>query len=212
MNSWRDYYDAALRGGSYTNAALAGAGSYTNAALEGAGSYTSAALDGCGKPRLSTRVRKGSPEAKARMAYLRSLRKTRAGESLHHALGFNPPPSAMGVHPYHQAMIKKMLDRERMKERKKMKGGLGLEQILSYGLKGTLNSIGDWVNTSRSMKDELKRLRELKKAKGGKFTFHDFMKIITTPGGPVIGAIRVGVEKKREKEIEKLRKELGEDA
>lgn len=47
--------------------------SYTNAALKGMGSYTNAALKGLGRPK------KGSAEAKARMAYLRSLRKKKSG-------------------------------------------------------------------------------------------------------------------------------------
>ena len=71
----KGYTDAALVGygdESYTNAALRGYGdeSYTDAALRGYGSYTTAALEGYGK----TKLKKGSPEARERMAYLRSLR------------------------------------------------------------------------------------------------------------------------------------------
>ena len=88
-----NYSSAALRGlgePNYTSAALRGLGepNYTSAALRGLGepNYTSAALRGLGKPNytsaalrglgisMNTRLRKGSPEAKARMAYLRSLR------------------------------------------------------------------------------------------------------------------------------------------
>lgn len=69
------YTNAALEGfgdESYTDAALKGFGdeSYTDAALKGFGdeSYTNAALRGCGK------FKKGSPEAKAYMAHIRSMR------------------------------------------------------------------------------------------------------------------------------------------
>lgn len=58
----------------YNSAALNGFGerTYNSAALDGFGerSYNSAALDGFGRPKL----KKGSPQAKAYMAYLRSLR------------------------------------------------------------------------------------------------------------------------------------------
>ena len=60
---------------SYTKAALKGCGSYTKAALKGCGSYTKAALEGYGsKKMLAARPPKGSAAAKAKMAYLRSLR------------------------------------------------------------------------------------------------------------------------------------------
>ena len=69
------YTNAALEGfgdENYTDAALKGFGdeSYTDAALKGCGdeSYTNAALRGCGK------FKKGSPEAKAYMAHIRSMR------------------------------------------------------------------------------------------------------------------------------------------
>ena len=87
------YNTAALEGGAYNTAALMG-GAYNTAALQGGAppvvrrssqrpsynfaglfggenideSYNTAALYG------GSRLRKGSPEAKARMAYLRSLR------------------------------------------------------------------------------------------------------------------------------------------
>lgn len=83
---------------SYSTAALMGYGNYTDAALEGYGNYSDAALEGglavggaCpgsgiikSKKRSNTLV-KGSPEAKARMAYLRSLRgkKKKGGMSLY---------------------------------------------------------------------------------------------------------------------------------
>lgn len=71
--------------GSYTNAALEGFGdeSYTDAALRGFGdeSYTDAALKGCGDESYSNaalrgcgKFKKGSPEAKAYMAHIRSMR------------------------------------------------------------------------------------------------------------------------------------------
>lgn len=70
------YNTAALLGGSYNTAALDG-GSYNTAALDG-GSYNTAALDGgaynTAALRGGARLRKGSAEARARMAYLRSLR------------------------------------------------------------------------------------------------------------------------------------------
>ena len=49
--------------------------SYTNAALKGCGSYTNAALKGLGASSLvGKKTTKGSAAAKAKMAYLRSLR------------------------------------------------------------------------------------------------------------------------------------------
>ena len=72
------YNTAALFGGSYNTAALDG-GSYNTAALDG-GSYNTAALDGGAYNTAALvggrRLRKGSAEARERMAYLRSLRKT----------------------------------------------------------------------------------------------------------------------------------------
>ena len=81
----KSYTEAALRGfgkkgwDSYTEAALRGFGSYTNAALKGCGSYTNAALKGMGRKCGGGRLKKGSPEARARMAYLRSLRTKKGG-------------------------------------------------------------------------------------------------------------------------------------
>lgn len=105
------YTGAALRGfgdDTYTSAALRGMGCgcsndyYTDARGAGNGTYTSAALRGFGsdiddddemnptkrpKKKKSTakRLQKGSPEAKARMAYLRSLRGK--GTNKRHARG-----------------------------------------------------------------------------------------------------------------------------
>lgn len=63
------YTSAALRGfGKYNEAALKGCGNYNDAALIGFGNYNDAAIRGFG------RLKKGSKEAKARMAYLRSLK------------------------------------------------------------------------------------------------------------------------------------------
>lgn len=56
--------------------------SYTGAALRGFGSYTGAALRGMGvngANLIGKRTAKGSAAAKAKMAYLRSLRKKKGG-------------------------------------------------------------------------------------------------------------------------------------
>lgn len=68
------YDTAAIDGYGYDTAAIDGYG-YDTAAIDGHG-YDTAALEGCGKRKVSLRgpVAKGSAEAKARMAYLRSLR------------------------------------------------------------------------------------------------------------------------------------------
>ena len=73
---------------SYTSAALRGYGedTYTTAALRGFGddTYTTAALRGCGR---GNRLVKGSPEAKARMAHLRSLRGKKSGGAAFNSMG-----------------------------------------------------------------------------------------------------------------------------
>ena len=73
---------------SYTSAALRGYGedTYTSAALRGFGedTYTTAALRGCGR---GNRLVKGSPEAKARMAHLRSLRGKKSGGAAFNSKG-----------------------------------------------------------------------------------------------------------------------------
>ena len=98
-----NYTDAALRGfgDNYTDAALRGFGdNYTDAALRGFGdNYTDAALRGFGK----TKLKKGSEEAKKRMAYLRSLRgkggscKKCGGKSLKKAKGGIALSTAIGL-------------------------------------------------------------------------------------------------------------------
>ena len=79
LNGFGDSYNSAALNGfgdSYNSAALDGFGeSYNSAALDGFGcdcgsSYNSAAVAGFGRPKL----KKGSAQAKAYMAYLRSLR------------------------------------------------------------------------------------------------------------------------------------------
>ena len=89
-------------------------------------------------------------------------------------------------------------------------------QVLIYGsgfLEPIINSIKywgqygkSWKNDSDKAKAELNRLRNLKKQRGGKFELADLRDGAMGP----IGWIRMGIRKKRQKEINKLKKELGE--
>ena len=147
--------DAGL--GNYSSAALEGLGNYSNAALEGMGNYTAAALEGMG-----VKLRKGSPEAKARMAYLRSLR----GK----------------------------------KQMKKTRG----KGLLKNSLGFWNNYVNDWQTQRKQQLDEIKRLRELKKQKGGKFEIQDLRDGLLGP----LGWINMGLRKKRQREIDALKNEL----
>ena len=96
------YTSAALRGfgdETYTNAALRGFGdeTYTNAALRGFGdeTYTNAALRGMGK------LKKNSPEAKAFMKHLRSMRgvKNAGKKNMEGGVAFTTIAAALGLIP-----------------------------------------------------------------------------------------------------------------
>ena len=166
--------------------------------------YNSAAMLGSGKmysDLMSRRVRKGSPEARMKMAYLRSLR---TGKRRMKGGAFNP---------------------------------FGL---ITGGLKYWANYGKDWANQSKNDKAELERLRALKKQRGGMYMGPRFgPEPVTNPmadpewvkaylahklkGGKFelqdlrdgfmgpIGWIRMGVRKRRQREIEQLKKELGEE-
>ena len=213
------YTTAALDGYGYTNAALEGYG-YTDAALEGCG-YNEAALEGCGRRKvtLSGHVRKGSPEAKARMAYLRSLRKTRGGR-----LPFDYPKH---IRPRKPLDLDKPIDRkenmgdivrQQMQPRwhitdykapqnwKRKKGG-GFNPFATIGK--SLQFWGkygkSWYDDSKRDKETLARLEKLKKQRGGKFELRDLRDGLLGP----IGWIRMGIRKSRQKKIDALKKELG---
>ena len=127
---------------------------------------------GCG------RLIKGSKQAKAHMAYLRSLRKKYGGK----------------------------IGRGKAKLNKYQGNGFN-----PFGLIG--KSLKYWVNYGKSWKDdkdadnkEIERLKRLKASKGGKFELRDLRDGFMGP----IGWIRMGLRKKRQREIERLKKDVGE--
>ena len=88
--------------------------------------------------------------------------------------------------------------------------------VIIYGsgfLEPIINSIKywgqygkSWKHDSDKAKAELNRLRNLKQQRGGKFELADLRDGAMGP----IGWIRMGIRKKRQREINKLKKELGE--
>ena len=185
---------------SYTEAALRGMG-YTDAALEGLG-YTDAALRGCGrgaKVSLSGRVAKGSAAAKARMAYLRSLRgrnsagKKRGGSR----------PTAMD---YIKAERQRRAAAYAARYGDKIGGGiLNPFSAIWNGAKYWGKYAKHWSDETKREKDQLAMLEKLKKQRGGKFELKDLRDGLLGP----IGWIRLGLRKSRQRKIDALKKELG---
>ena len=175
LEGYGGYNDAALEGyGGYNDAALEGFGGYNDAALEGFGGYNDAALKGYGK------LKKGSKEAKARMAYLRSLR----------GKGCSGKRS------------------RRTKRTKEIDGG----SLLGLLAPKYFNYISGWAKDGfderAAQKNEIARLKEkIKNKKGGKF---DPKKDITDFIMGPWGWLKMGLRKKREREIARLRQEAGE--
>lgn len=198
------YNKAALKGfGSYNKAALKGFGSYNKAALKGCGSYNKAALKGFGK---TNRLVKGSAEAKAHMAYLRSLRgkrKTRGGAYLRKSKS-----------PYDRLFSNYVSSRVPSstfaRARAAYDGLEGSGPLLDF----YKNSLGKW--SSRIFSDKAKdeaRLAELRKAvaakkagktSGGKIEGRDVVDFFAGP----LGWIAMGKRKKRQREIADLEKQL----
>ena len=193
-------------------------------------SYTDAALRGCGRPSLTGYVQKGSPEAKARMAYLRSLRgkKTRGKGVPGRGAGINqlynlyrPAPNPMA----NPEFAKKYLARK-----KALKGGSpigdvaattaataassslplgGIASVYSSFVKKWLNG---WKNEHDEYKREKARLEAIKAQRtkgkgirGGQFETQDLVDGLAGP----LGWIKMGLRKKRRKEIAQMKKELG---
>lgn len=210
---YRSYTNAALKGmgdfDSYSNAAIRGMGdfdSYSNAAVRGFGlcdcdskSYSNAALMGMGKPR---RLIKGTKEAKAYMAKLRAMRGKgccRGGKKLSDYVGSNIADRLTRFGVQYGPAIKAA----RMKQ---MKGKGVLGKIIGKSLGYWKNYFTDWHGSRKNEEQELERLRKLKKARGGKFELQDLRDGFLGP----IGWIRMARRKKRQREIERLKKELGE--
>lgn len=175
--------------GSYTNAALEGFGedTYTSAALRGFGdeTYTSAALRGFGKGKSYTtaalrgmgrsKLRKGSPEAKAYMARLRAMRgkgcgkrkcsigrggkKLRGGFGVLSAIGMIPTAikAAKGIYNGIKWIVNKA----------KGKGAVGGMAYggpeLTVGLPGKLLQTGNQYYRSQQRKEMEKRIKEAMK-------------------------------------------------
>lgn len=214
--NYASYTNAALRGmggfDSYTDAALRGMGdfdSYTNAALRGMGdcdcgsSYTNAALRGMGKPK---RLVKGSKEAKAYMARLRAMRGKgcRGGK-----LAFEPPSDfSLTNNTLRGERLRKLMRQiaEQKKKKRQMEGSGPVGKIITNSLKFWGDYGKSWKDSRKAQIDELERLRKLKKERGGKFELQDLRDGFLGP----IGWIRMGLRKKRQREIERLKKELGE--
>ena len=186
------YSDAALEGmGGYSDAALEGMGGYSDAALMGMGSYSKAALKGMGN-----RLIKGSSEAKKRMAYLRSLRgkkKTKGGKKLR-----GGKISLLSLKPYFQQI-----------KRHHLSGGGPITDLVGNSLGYWTNYFGNWHEERKAQKAEIERLKkkrdEMKKKKGGG-TLQDIRDGFMGP----VGWAHMIATKKRQREIEKLKKEVGE--
>ena len=208
------YTNAALKGmgdfDSYSNAAIKGMGdfdSYSNAAVRGFGlcdcdskSYSNAALMGMGKPK---RLIKGTKEAKAYMAKLRAMRGKggccRGGKKLSEYVG-----PAMADYLKHNKNVEyARIGKARLKQ---MKGNGLLPKIIMKSLGYWKDYFTDWHGSRKNEEQELERLRKLKKARGGKFELQDLRDGFLGP----IGWIRMARRKKRQREIERLKKELGE--
>lgn len=219
------YNKAALRGcGSYNKAALRGCGSYNKAALKGCGSYNKAALRGCGRGSGRTydedavkasdddirnilsggRVIKGSAEAKARMAVLRSLRTgKRRSKVAGRGLGSNP----LWRNPN---LCNMTLERAKRaaKLRGQTSGGI-IQKLLPLYKEG----VGKWASRIFSDKSaQEKRIAELeklvaekraRKSSGGKFEGRDIVDFFAGP----IGWVAMGKRKARERKIRDLEKE-----
>lgn len=164
--------------------------------------YNYAALKGCGKKAqlLSGRVKKGSLAAKVRMAYLRSLR----GKGHGYYFGSE------------EQKRQRLNDRIRMDEnhlwlkRQPVYGGVKLDGLNPLNaapayLKFTNGWLTDWIKQTKKQKAELERLKKLKQTRGGKF--EPKTDIIDFLAGP-LGWIKMGIRKKRQREIEQLKKEL----
>lgn len=218
------YNKAALRGcGSYNKAALRGCGSYDKAALKGCGSYNKAALRGCGrgsgptydetKPQpdnltepsmlgnflsgiFGGKVVKGSEEAKARMAYLRSLRtgkrtpkkRTTGGSILAKLL----PMYKDGVTKWGSRILSDRASQigrinELTSQLAKKKGGKAM--LSSPALEKLRKQI---------------MMKKLRNTRGGKFETKDIVDFFAGP----IGWAAMGMRKKRERQIADLEKQL----
>lgn len=231
MNSWADYYRSAVADEyippqnrlfpperpviDYN--VIADSEPFTSSAIRG-GSYSSAALAG-GK-----KLRKGSAEAKRHMAYLRSLRSGgKRGGKYPGLPGYGINGSKLPIYgiigsklPEAQRRMREQIERhhqEWVRRQRLMPGGKYRTAELGSGVIGDLFElagknvaarVGDMVNRTR----ELKYLQELKKQKGGDWK-SDLKYFFTTPGGPLVAAISLGIKKAQEKKIEKLKKELG---
>ena len=144
---------------------------------------------------LTGHAPKGSALAKMRMAYLRSLRGR--GRTIESELR-------------RRDIIDKISRGEtRMtynpEGRYTMYGGFDPMAIVGPYLKFTGNWIQNSLMSSKQQKDELEYLRRLKKMRGGKF--EPATDIVDFLAGP-IGWIKMGIRKKRQREIDNLKKEL----
>ena len=188
---------------------------FTSSAIRG-GSYSSAALAG-GK-----KLRKGSAEAKRHMAYLRSLRSGgKRGGKYPGLPTYVPSLSAVNKIigsklPEAKQRIREQIERHHKEwERRACMRPAGVYRAAEHGSgiigdlfelagKNVAARVGDMVNRTR----ELKYLQELKKQKGGDWK-SDLKYFFTSPGGPLVAAISLAVKKAQEKKIEKLKNEMG---
>ena len=174
-------------------------------------SYTNAAIKGCGNPR---KLVKGSPEAKAYMAHLRSLRTgTRAGKKVNggFAIPLGVAAKAAGIYAnlmgkyikgWHEDSTRDKAELKRLQEMKKRNGG---SMMCIPNMIGIPN-----INKKLITMYGPGGIRKKKTPSGGAV---DWQRVGATArdiiAGP-LGWIRLGVRRSREKQIAALQKEAKE--
>ena len=175
---------AALKGmGNYSSAALEGMGNYSSAALEGMGNYSSAALEGMGSYSK---------------AALKGMGKKKLVKGSAEAKKF-------------MAYLRSLRGKKITKGGKRCMRGRGpIGDVIGNSLGYWTNYFGDWHTLRKAQLAEIERLKkkrdELKKQRGGKIDKNTVRDIFLGP----VGWIHAGMTKKRQREIEQLKKEVGE--
>lgn len=163
-------------------------------------SFDNAALQGGGAAiiNLGSRVKKGSLAAKRQMAWLRSLKGTKKGSGYYYGEDAKKRQRLAGKMMLH--------DNHLWLKQRPIYGGISPFTFVGPYFKTLFNWGKSWHDENKEQKAELERLRKLKASKGGKFELKDIGDFFAGP----LGWIRMGIRKKRAREIEKLKNELGE--
>lgn len=158
---------------------------------------------------VKTTLVKGSPEAKARMAYLRSLRKKKKGGSLIGSI-------ASGIGKLTFKTWKRWIDelreqKKRIKELEELKKSQGSGIVGKYPTLSEQNTkLLQFLQNSPLINAPPKKPYnpwriQASASKGGKMEGRDWVDVLAGPWG----WLALGMRKKREKEIERLEKETG---